>query len=144
MKKYSRASFTVEASIIMPMTICVLLFLISLILYVHDYTWYTAAAWESVIGGCGEGSDREADISQEILRRAQRREADYRSEGKGLHMRLSADYVKVKAEYQGRLPFFMGIQSQDYTVRIQAERIRPVQFIRKYRAVQSTAARNGA
>lgn len=104
MGKYEKGSFTVEAAAVAPMTLFVVLFLLSLLFYVHDFAWYTAAAWESVIGGCGECSDSSVDITEEILRRARKRETQYWTE-QPLSMELNAGKTKVKAEYRGTVPF---------------------------------------
>lgn len=140
MGKYEKGSFTVEAAAVAPMTLFVVLFLLSLLFYVHDFAWYTAAAWESVIGGCGECSDSSVDITEEILRRARKRETQYWTE-QPLSMELNAGKTKVKAEYRGTVPFFGGLSAQEYRVQAAQKRVLPVRFIRRYRAAKTIAER---
>lgn len=142
MGEFEKGSFTLEAAVVFPMTLFVLLFLLSLFLYVHDYAWYTAAAWECVIGGSGDSSDSRKDISEEILNRADKRQREYWGRN-SLFMELTVDEEKTEALYQGAVSFFMGLPEQNYRVDITLKRIRPVRFIRKCRALKEIAAESG-
>lgn len=50
-KKWCRAEIIVEASYIVPWTVILLALLITMIFYIHNRTWYTAAACEASLSG---------------------------------------------------------------------------------------------
>lgn len=62
MKKYMRGSFTIEASVIVPIILTVFSLVITMLFYYHDKNVISAVAHETLVMGCG----REEITEQEI------------------------------------------------------------------------------
>ena len=62
MKKLKKGSFTIEAALLMPLILMVLMGLLYLDFFVHNRTWLTSAAYEAAVSGSMEGYKKDGDI----------------------------------------------------------------------------------
>lgn len=51
MKKLKKGSFTIEAALLMPLILMVLMGLLYLDFFVHNRAWLTSAAYEAAVSG---------------------------------------------------------------------------------------------
>lgn len=64
MKRYMRGSFTIEASVIVPMILTIFALLISMLFYYHDKNVVSAIAHETLVMGCGREEITEEEIEK--------------------------------------------------------------------------------
>ena len=60
MKKLKKGSFTLEAALLMPLLLTVIMSMLYLDFFVHNRAWLTAAAYEAAVSGsdgCLEARD---------------------------------------------------------------------------------------
>ena len=62
MKKLKKGSFTLEAALLMPLLLMVIMSMLYLDFFVHNRAWLTAAAYEAAVSGSMEGYKKEANI----------------------------------------------------------------------------------
>ena len=62
MKKLKKGSFTLEAALLMPLLLTVIMSMLYLDFFVHNRAWLTAAAYEAAVSGSMEGYKKEANI----------------------------------------------------------------------------------
>ena len=62
MKKLKKGSFTIEAALLMPLILMVLMGLLYLDFFVHNRAWLTSAAYEAAVSGSMEGYKKDGDI----------------------------------------------------------------------------------
>ena len=51
MKKLKKGSFTLEAALLMPLLLMVIMSMLYLDFFVHNRAWLTAAAYEAAVSG---------------------------------------------------------------------------------------------
>ena len=59
MKKLKKGSFTLEAALLMPLLLMVIMSMLYLDFFVHNRAWLTAAAYEAAVSGSMEGYKKE-------------------------------------------------------------------------------------
>lgn len=55
MRKIKKGSFTIEAALLMPLVLMILIGVLYLDFFVHDRAYLTAAAYEAAVSGSMEG-----------------------------------------------------------------------------------------
>lgn len=128
--RIKKASITVEACVVMPIVIFVVFVLLSLILFVHERAWFTLAACETAVTGDTAGEEETAAKLMQLKK-------DYPLPAR--EQESSIEYVEksVKVKVSGKV-FPVTVQKEwDYTEEIEVLRNRPVEKIRKIRALRS-------
>lgn len=64
MKRYLRGSFTIEASVIVPIILMVFSLVITMLFYYHDKNVASAVAHETLVMGCSKEEITEQEIEQ--------------------------------------------------------------------------------
>ena len=67
MKKLKKGSFTLEAALLMPLLLMVIMSMLYLDFFVHNRAWLTAAAYEAAVSGSMEGYKKEANIYETAI-----------------------------------------------------------------------------
>ena len=62
MRKIKKGSFTIEAALLMPLVLMILIGVLYLDFFVHDRAWLTAAAYEAAVSGSMEGYKKKGNI----------------------------------------------------------------------------------
>ena len=131
-----KASITVEAVLIVPLTLLVIFLLLSLIFFVHARSWYTFAAYESTMLANSEGR-----LSTEKGEAA----AGSRMEWWKVQIPLPAEPVtvdtvckekEIQVKVEGNILPVFGRNSWNYSIRSESRRSNPVKTIRRIRAVK--------
>lgn len=64
MKRYVRGSFTIEASVIVPIILTIFAIIISMLFYYHDKNVVSAIAHETLVMGCSKEEITEEEIGK--------------------------------------------------------------------------------
>ena len=62
MRKIKKGSFTIEAALLMPLVLMILIGVLYLDFFVHDRAYLTAAAYEAAVSGSMEGYKKKGNI----------------------------------------------------------------------------------
>ena len=62
MRKIKKRSFTIEAALLMPLVLMILIGVLYLDFFVHDRAYLTAAAYEAAVSGSMEGYKKKGNI----------------------------------------------------------------------------------
>ncbi len=62
MRKIKKGSFTIEAALLMPLVLMILIGVLYLDFFVHDRAYLTAAAYEAAVSGSMEGYKKKRNI----------------------------------------------------------------------------------
>ena len=73
MKKLKKGSFTLEAALLMPLLLTVIMSMLYLDFFVHNRAWLTAAAYEAAVSGSMEGYRQGFSDKNGILQSAEQR-----------------------------------------------------------------------
>ena len=135
-KKWKKASFTLEAACVMPLVLLAVMGILYLCFFVHNRTWLTAAAYEAALSGSMEGIRENgavydtAKIRGEYLGGTGFFGAENLScqvnVGKSVQVTYDLDTVS------GYSDFFWHLHTQG-----ESKIIRPVSWIRKVKAASS-------
>ena len=124
MRKIKKGSFTIEAALLMPLVLMILIGVLYLDFFVHDRAYLTAAAYEAAVSGSMEGYKKKGNIYEK---------ADIQGRmlgGIGLLGGKNAGKT-VKVTYRLEVPAgFLG-QKWKLEVSGKAKPLRPVGWIRK-------------
>lgn len=133
-----RGSITVEAAVVVPLMWMVIFLVISLTVYVHQRTWYTEIACEAVITGSGQGAYKGKDASEEAKQVMNKRKQEYEYPFEGADCTIAGGKDQVSARLSGSILFFLpqGYVEKSYSSSVEAQVIRPVEFIRHLRALE--------
>ncbi len=135
-EKMRKASITVEAVLIVPLTLMVIFLLLSLIFFIHARSWYTFAAYESTMLAESEGR-----LELEKGEAA----AKNRMEWWISQIPLPAEKVTVNDVYKekeiqmtvnGKILPVWSRNAWEYSIVSKKRRSNPVKTIRKIRAVK--------
>lgn len=69
MKRYVRGSFTIEASIIVPLILTIFALVVSMLFYYHDKNIVSAIAHETLVMGCSREEISEEEIEKYLRTR---------------------------------------------------------------------------
>ena len=64
MRKIKKGSFTIEAALLMPLVLMILIGVLYLDFFVHDRAYLTAAAYEAAVSGSMEGYKKKGNKSE--------------------------------------------------------------------------------
>lgn len=136
MKKLKKGSFTLEAALVMPLVLMVIMSVLYLNFFVHDRAWLTAAAYEAAVSGSMEGYRKDgktydkADIQGRMLGSAGL------PGGENLRMQTTAGKT-VQVTYRMDVPAgFLGLKWK-IEAKGKAKPLRPVSWIRKVKGAKN-------
>lgn len=130
MKKLKKGSFTLEAALLMPLLLTVIMSMLYLDFFVHNRAWLTAAAYEAAVSGSMEGYKKEANIYETADIQGWMLGSQGLPGGENLSMQTNAG-KNVQVTYRMEIPAgFLG-QKWNITVSGTAKPLRPVGWIRR-------------
>ncbi|MDD3217593.1 MAG: pilus assembly protein [Lachnospiraceae bacterium] len=130
-----KASFTVECALLMPIILYVIIGLLYLDFHIHNQCWFTAAAYESAIDGSLAAVRRNQDGLREAEEKAQNLENIDLLGEINTNYEVSGDKQKVQVEFTSSTIAVWGGFHWDLEAKAESRIIKPVVFIRKYRAL---------
>ena len=144
MKKVFKASYTLEASLLFPFILAVLVLLIYFSFFIHDRAVLDIAANEAAIRG-SEITDPDGDIFTKVRDTGKRETEGRLLATDNLAMDVRVDSKEVKVSYSGdfRIPKGvilvpgMNMEGTNITVEGKSARIDPSGFIRECRMVEA-------
>lgn len=127
-----------EAAVVVPLMWMIIFLVIALDFYVHQRAWYTEIACESVITGSGQGAYKGKDASEEAKQVMNKRKQEYEYPFAGADCTITGGKDQVSARLTGSILFFLprGYAKKSYSSSVEAQVIRPVEFIRHLRALE--------
>lgn len=133
-----KGSLTVEAAVVVPLVWIVIFLVLSLNFYVHQRAWYTQIACEAVITGSGQGAYKGRNAAEEAEKVMNKRQQEYEYPFSGAECGISGGEDAASAQISGSILFFLpqGYVERSYSGRVEAEVVRPVEFIRHLRALE--------
>ena len=130
MRKIKKGSFTIEAALLMPLVLMILIGVLYLDFFVHDRAYLTAAAYEAAVSGSMEGYKKKGNIYEKADIQGRMLGGIGLLGGKNLSMQTNAGKT-VKVNYRLEVPAgFLG-QKWKLEVNGKAKPLRPVGWIRK-------------
>ena len=130
MRKIKKGSFTIEAALLMPLVLMILIGVLYLDFFVHDRAYLTAAAYEAAVSGSMEGDKKKGNIYEKADIQGRMLGGIGLLGGKNLSMQTNAGKT-VKVTYRLEVPAgFLG-QKWKLEVSGKAKPLRPVGWIRK-------------
>lgn len=130
MKKLKKGSFTLEAALLMPLLLMVIMSMLYLDFFVHNRAWLTAAAYEAAVSGSMEGYKKKANIYETADIQGRMLGSQGLPGGENLSMQTNAG-KNVQVTYRMEIPAgFLG-QKWNITVSGTAKPLRPVGWIRR-------------
>ena len=131
MKKIlKKGSMTIEAALLMPMILLVLLVTLYLFFYVHNRAWLTAAAYEAALDGAMESARPEGEIRDKALKKGKELGNIGFFGSKNLKLQAS-DEKQVQVTYDLDMFSVYGGFNSHLQVQGKAKVIKPVSWIRK-------------
>ena len=130
MKKLKKGSFTLEAALLMPLLLTVIMSMLYLDFFVHVRAYLSAAAYEAAVSGSMEGYKKKGNIYEKADIQGRMLGDIGLPGGENLSMRTNAGKT-VKVTYRLEVPAgFLG-QKWKPEVSGKAKPLRPVGWIRK-------------
>ena len=129
-RRRKKGSLTVEASLVVPLCVMILTFLLSLTFYVYLRCWYTQAACEVSVQGSGYGvlEGRTGQEKAEKKWKTKRSESGF--SGKGISGEITGNQKEVRVKITGKVSVW-GRPHLEFETKIGQKIIRPVIFVRK-------------
>lgn len=130
MTKIKKGSFTIEAALLMPLLLMVLMGVLYLDFFVHDRAWLTSAACEAAVSGSMEGYKKNGNMYEKADIQGRLLGSTGLPGGENLSMHTSVGKT-VKVTYRMEVPaVFLG-QKWKIEVSGRAKPLRPTGWIRK-------------
>ena len=130
MRKIKKGSFTIEAALLMPLVLMILIGVLYLDFFVHDRAYLTAAAYEAAVSGSMEGYKKEANIYETADIQGRMLGSQGLPGGENLSMQTNAE-KNVQVTYRMEIPAGFLRQKWNITVSGTAKPLRPVGWIRR-------------
>lgn len=73
MKKYLKGNFTIEASVLVPLILAVIVMSVTVLFYYHDRTLLAGAAYETAVCGAGRTKQTEKDLEKKYKKLIERK-----------------------------------------------------------------------
>lgn len=126
MKRYQKGSFTIEASLIVPMILMVVVVILHILFYYHDKNILEGAAYETAVVGSGRIEYEEEELCRYFRERVR---------GKLVLFAMLQEEIEVKKE-EVFVTCTARRKTMKVTVRASARRTEPEKFIRKIRKIE--------
>lgn len=136
MRKIKRGSFTIEAALLMPIILLVLMGVLYLNFFVHNRAWLTAAACEAAVSGSMEGYSKNGKIYEKADLQGRMLGSTGLPGGENLSMQTSVGKT-VQVTYRMEVPAgFLGLK-WEVKATGKAVPLRPVGWIRKVKSARA-------
>ena len=130
-------SFTIEAALLMPLILLILMGLLYLNFFVHNRAWLTAAAYEAAVSGSMEGYSKNGNVYEKADMQGRMLGSTGLPGGENLSIYTSAG-KNVQVTYRMEIPAgFLGL-TWNIKVTGKAVCLRPVGWIRKIKSARET------
>ena len=133
-KRMKRGSMTIEAALLMPLLLLVVMITLYLFFYVHNKVWLTAAAYEAALDGSMETARPEGKSRDKALKNGN--SGFY--ESKNLKLQVS-EGKKVQVTYDLDMFSIYGGFNSHLQVKGSAKVIKPVTWIRKVKGLSEVS-----
>ena len=130
MRKIKKGSFTIEAALLMPLVLMILIGVLYLDFFVHDRAYLTAAAYEAAVSGSMEGYKKKGNTYEKADIQGRMLGGIGLPGGENLSMQTNAGKT-VKVTYRLEVPAGFLRQKWKLEVSGKAKPLRPVGWIRK-------------
>jgi len=130
-----KASLTVEASLVITMTIIVLGIMISLWIYKFQVCWYTQAVSECLLTGSNQAVLYEEDYVKAIERKWKMIKEENYLMPQNLTVQIEGKKDKICMEISGKTSAW-GYSPLQFKTKLETGVVRPVSYIRKIAAVK--------
>jgi len=128
-----KGSYTVEAALLMGVLLWVMVGIFTLCFYIHNRTWYTAAAYEAAISGGTEGTMKNGN-GEQITKKKTEEAFQMCYPGVGdLQTEISVSENKVSVAYEVHTVSAYKDFFWSYRGKGEVKIVKPVSFIRKVR-----------
>ena len=142
-KQYLQASCTVEAALLFPFILAVIVMLIYEAFFIHDRAVLHAAAYEAALRG-SEITDDDGDIETKVRETGEREIEGMLLSTKDPDMKIEVDSKEVRVTYSGDfvipggviLPSGINKSGTRITVKAYSTRLDPASFIRECRVIE--------
>ncbi len=142
-KHYLQASFTVEAALLFPFILAVIVLLIYEAFFIHDRAVMHSAAYEAALRG-SEITDDDGDIETKVRETGEREIEGMLLATKNPKMEIEVDSKEVRVTYRGDfiipggviLPAGINKSGTGITVKARSTRLDPASFIRECRVIE--------
>lgn len=139
-KGWNKGSMTVEAAFVIPAVWFCIGLLLALNFYVHNRVWYQAAAWEAALAGNSREGDQKGGGPEELAReKLENRLQEQIMPGRVPDSRVSGDAQGTEIRLEGQVLSLGSRAVLTYQAEARASRVRPVEFLRRYRVLQQMA-----
>lgn len=144
LQKAYKASFTIEAAVIMPLTIAIIFLLIFFSMFAYNRAVLTQDAYIAALRGCNPFYDIEEDVYEKAYQSAEELTGQKLLAMHELQPEVRVEKEKVEVIYTGFVRIPRGIipspslQREGWVLKAegQAKRKEPVDFIRKCRKIE--------
>lgn len=133
-QRMKKGSITIEAALLMPVLLLVLMVTLYLFFYVHNRAWLTAAAYEAALDGSIEAARPEGKSREKALKKGKELGNTRFYESKKLKLQVS-EGKKVQVTYDLDMFSIYGGFNSHLQVQGSVKVIKPVSWIRKVKGV---------
>ena len=137
-KRMKKGSMTIEAALLMPLLLLVVLITLYLFFYVHNRAWLTAAAYEAALDGSMEAARPEGKIREKALKKGKELGNTGFFESKNLKLQVG-EGKKVQVTYDLDMFSIYGGFNSHLQVQGSIKVIKPVTWIRKVKGLSEVA-----
>lgn len=131
-----KASITVEAVLVVPLTLLVIFLLLSLTFFIHARSWYTFAAYESTMLAGSEGRLAPEKGEAAAAGRMEQWVSQIPLPAEPVTVSTVCEEKKIQVRVEGSILPVFGRNAWKYTILSESRRSNPVKTIRRIRAVK--------
>ena len=137
-KRMKKGSMTIEAALLMPLLLLVVMITLYLFFYVHNKVWLTAAAYEAALDGSMETARPEGKSRDKALKKGKELGNTGFYESKNLKLQVS-EGKKVQVTYDLDMFSIYGGFNSHLQVKGSVKVIKPVTWIRKVKGLSEVS-----
>ncbi len=130
-----RASLTVEAAFLVPLTVLAVGLILSLGIFLYERTWYTEAACEAVLSGTNRGVLNNRSALDLASLRFQTLETEAPMLPENYAGNVTGDDDTIKVSLEGKTPVW-GRDGFSIQVEVSGQTVRPVKLLRQLAALR--------
>ena len=137
-KRMKKGSMTIEAALLMPLLLLVVMITLYLFFYVHNKVWLTSAAYEAALDGSMETARPEGKSRDKALKKGKELGNTGFYESKNLKLQVS-EGKKVQVTYDLDMFSVYGGFNSHLQVKGSVKVIKPVTWIRKVKGLSEVS-----
>ena len=137
-KRITKGSMTIEAALLMPLLLLVVMITLYLFFYVHNKVWLTAAAYEAALDGCMQTAGPDGKFLDNALKNGNEVGNTGFYESKNLKLQVS-EGKKVQVTYDLDMFSVYGGFNSHLQVKGSVKVIKPVTWIRKVKGLSEVS-----